>query len=293
MLAVDNNSKNAIFKFGKGIKYYALAKLFWWVFMLLILVVLRRFLDNYIAMSEHQQEENFGSLFIITSLAGIMIIGGGISLIVTYIYYFIKLVQTSTSSIGTMLRKTLLFEIIVLATIIIRLFLINPEALIVRLISIPLSIGATFYLGRWGFSLSEYTTGEKYCEHIIISIRIMQIGLLVKFGEFLCFFASPSIDIAGVMFSYAGDIIFAVGMWKTSKEIMNQFSHTEFIQTSTAFWQSSTVLGRSSTVLGQEVTLMNTPPVKLVEYPDACPLCGAPLVDPTTKFCANCGNKIK
>lgn len=288
MSDIDQNSMRALSKYGKGLKYYAMAKAIWVAFMISFLVVLSGPIENFAGMSEQLLLENAESVILIVFYIIAGFLGGGIILIVCYINYLVKLFQASQSTLGRALRTVIIFEIGVLATYITNFFLINPEKLIVTLVSIAFSIGATTYLGKWVKSLFQHSVGEIELSKMRSSIRIMLIGLIVKVGVSLRFFSSPSIDYAGMLISYAGDIILIVGMFMTAKAILNTFNMGGFYAQ-----KRGGPVQQTSTAFGQGLAPSNALPIHPPTSSANCPFCGAPILDPTTKFCSDCGKKIE
>ncbi|MHA1672543.1 MAG: zinc ribbon domain-containing protein [Promethearchaeota archaeon] len=288
MSNIDQKSVGGLSKYGKGLKYYAMAKAIWVAFMISFLVVLAGPIENFADMSEQIMMENAEYILLLALFVIIGFLGGGIILIVTYFNYLLKLTKATQTSMGQSLRTVLIFEIGVLATYITNLFLIIPEKIYVTLVSIAFSIGATIYLGKWVKSLFQHSVGEIEISKMRTSIRIMTIGLIVKVGLVLRLFSSPSIDYAGMLISYAGDIILIVGMFMTAKAILNTFNVGGFY-----VQKRGGPAQQTSTAFGQGLSPSNASPIQSPVSRANCPFCGAQILDPTTKFCSGCGKKIE
>lgn len=291
MSNLDRNSMVALSNYGKGMKNYAIAKLIWAVFMIILTVFLQSSITNIAGLNEQEMMENAASALLIILFTFAGYIGGGIYLIIRYFAYFIKLNKVSKSPIGIALKTNLIIEFLLLATYVIAAFLIIPLIIICNLVTIALLIAAAFYLGKWASSLSNYDVEENKTNQMLSSIRIMKIGLFVKLGVFLRFFASsPTIVSVGFIISYVGDIILVVGMLKTANEILSIFNlgQTEY---GIALRNRGSVQ-RPLPEIGQNPMQLNNSTVKSPEPNGVCPYCGSSSPDPNSMFCSVCGKKI-
>ena len=299
MSNIENTDTRSIYDlsyFGRAMKNYAIAKIIWTCFMIIIGVFLESPIEDLASLTEEEITENAGPLLLLSLFVIFGFVIGGIYRIVRYLVYLLKLNKASNSPVGAPLRTNFYIEMLVLITYIINAFLIVPKKIYVDLVSISLLIAFTVYLGKWVISLSNQGIDENKKNQMLFWIRIMMFGLIVKLGEILRLFSSPSLDYAGMILFYVGDIILAVGMLKTAKELMNTFNR-----------------GISNAQIEYSNTLRNRGPVQRPQhetgqYPsqsftatstvtssvsnDICPYCGSPIVDPNTKFCSVCGKKM-
>ncbi len=290
MEIVDSNSFNALSNYGKGMKNYAIAKLIWSAFMIIMTVFLQSSLTNLASLSEQEMMENAGEVFLLALFVIVGFVGGGIYLIVRYFIYILKLNKASKSSIGIALRTNFMVEICVLATYIINAFLVIPRLIIGNLVTVAVLIAATIYLGKWVISLSNHNVDENKINNMLSSIRIMKIGLIVKLGIFLRLFSPTTIDFAGLIISYIGDIILIVGMLKTANIIMSTFNmgQTEY----GIALRNRGPVQRPLPEIGQNPMQSNASTVNSPVTNGMCPYCGSSSPDPNSMFCSVCGKKI-
>jgi len=291
---IDRNAIYDLSNYGKGMKNYAIAKLIWAVFMIILTVFLQSSIMELALLTESEMMENAESFM----LLGLFVLvgggGGGIYLIVRYINYFLKMNKASKTPIGIALRTNVMIEFLVLGSYLINAFLYMPGIIIGNLVSTFLLFAATVYLGKWVVSLSNHNIGANNINQMLSSIRIMKIGLVVKLGVFLRFFTPPTINFAGLILSYIGDIILIVGMLKTANEISSTFNMGRFYpQTgySNALRNRGPVQ-RPQPENSQYPTQSYTSTITPAESKGLCPYCGSSIVDPNSMFCSVCGKKI-
>ena len=287
---IDRNSFNVLSKYGKGMKNYAIAKLIWTGFMIILTVFLQSSLTNLASLSEQEMMENTGSVLLLSLFVIVGFVGGGIYLIVRYFNYILKLNTASKSSIGIALRTNFIIEICVLATYIINAFLMVPRLIVGNLVTVAVLIAAVIYLGKWVMSLSNHNIAENKINNMLSSIRIMKIGLIVKLGIFLRLFTPTTINFAGLIISYIGDIILIVGMWKMANGILSTFNlgQTEY----GIALRNRGPVQRPLPEIGQNPMNSNTSTVKTSVPSGICPYCDSSLPDPNSMFCSVCGKKI-
>jgi len=291
---IDRNAIYNLSNYGKGMKNYAIAKLIWAVFMIILTVFLQSSIQDLALLNESEIMENAGSIMLLALFVLGGFVGGGIYLIVRYINYLLKLNKASKTSIGIALRTNVMIEMFVLGTYLINAFLYFPLLIVGELVTIALLLAATIYLGKWVTSLSNHNINGNNINQMISSIRIMQIGLIVKIGVFLRFFTSPTLDFVGLIISYIGDIILIVGMLKTANIILGTFNmgrlypQTEY---SNALRNRGPVQ-RPQPQNSQYPTQSNTSTITPPESKGLCPYCGSSIVDPNSMFCSVCGKKI-
>ncbi len=297
---IDQNSIHALSNYGRAMKYYAIAKLIWTVFSIILVFVLQSSMMGLLTLTEEEMMENAGSIMLLGFFVLVVGGGGGIFIIVRYFIYVFKLNKVSKSAVGNILQTIFKLEILVLITYVIAAFLMNPVIIIfVNLVTITLLIAETFYLGKWALSLSNHAIDDNKINQLLSAIRIMKIGLIVKLGVFLQLFASPSLNYAGMIISNIGNLILIVGMLKTANEILITFNMGGNSQTE----YSNTLRNRGPVQRPpvqnpqienwQHSTQPDTSTVKSPGPKDMCPYCGSPISDPNTKFCSVCGEKIE
>ena len=295
---MDHRSIFDLSNYGRAMKFYAIAKLIWTVYSVILLFVLPTSLIGLLELTEEEMMENAGSFM----LLGLFVLvgggGGGIFILVRYIIYLFKLNTASNSSIGVALRMNFYLEIAVfignLIVLGINLFFYIPGIIYIDLILFSLLIASTLYLGKWVNSLSNEKIDENKKHQMIFWIRFMTFGLIVRFGEFISVFSSASQDIVGIIIFYIGDVILIMGMLKTANAIMVTFNRRAAPQSQYAM----TMRHRGPVQRPQSGNVQYIPrsdnTIKPINSPgsdDICPYCGSAIIDSGSKFCAVCGKK--
>jgi len=298
----DNRLNYDLRNFGKAMKDFAIAKLIWTTFLIIIVVVLQSPIEDLASLTEEEMMNSAGSIMLLSLFVIFGFIVGGIYKIGRYFIYVTKLNKASSTSISAALRTNFYIEIIVLITYVIMAFFSIPLKIIIDLVSISLIFVYAIYLGNWVKSLSNHAIDENKINRMFSSIRIMKIGLFVKACEILRFFTPASLDYAGMIAVFIGDIILAVGMLKTGNELFNTFSgsgsHPQHSTENSIDMRNRGPVQRPPVQQPQNENVQypmysNSSTPETSESKDICPYCGSPKLDPNTIFCSVCGKKFE